>query len=71
MRSRSSCSYAATARGVKPLFTIARRLECLGGSVSSIDLRASIWSGSRSSSAVAPVSDEKVRQSFSTATTSS
>ena len=69
--SRSRPSYAATARGVKPRFTSARRRVCRGGSVSSIDLRASIASGSRSSSAVAPVSDEYVAVSLCTATRSS
>ena len=38
----------------------AQAASARGGSVSSIDLRASSWSGSRSSSAVAPVSDENV-----------
>ena len=58
-------------RGVKPLLTIARIRVCGGGSVSSIDLRASSSVGVRSWSDVPPSSLEYVSQSFETATTSS
>ena len=58
-------------RGVKPLLTSARSRVCGGGSVSSIDLRASTSSGVRSSSDVPPSSDEYVSQSFDTWTMSS
>jgi hypothetical protein len=52
-----------TARGVKPLETIARSWLWRGGSMSIIDLRASISSGLRSCSDVPPSSDENVSQS--------
>ena len=58
-------------RGVKPLLTIARMRVWAGGSVSSIDLRASSSAGVRSCSDVPPSSFENVSQSFETATTSS
>ncbi len=56
-----------TARGVKSRLTIARSALWGGGSMSSIDLRASSSSGPRSSSEVPPRSEEKVRQSLATA----
>ena len=46
--SRIRSSYALMTRGVKPLLTIARIRVCGGGSVSSIDFRASSSSGVRS-----------------------
>jgi hypothetical protein len=49
-----------TARGVKRLLISPRSWSWRGGSMSIIDLRASIWSGRRSSSEVPPISDENV-----------
>ena len=56
--------------GVNPLLTMARSRVWAGGSMSSIDLRASICSGVRSCSDVPPSSEEYLRQSFEAATTS-
>ena len=68
---RMRSSYVLTTRGVKPLLTSARRRVWAGGSVSSIDFRASTSSGVRSSSDVPPSSDEYASQSFDTWTMSS
>jgi hypothetical protein len=68
---RIRASYVLITRGVNPLLTIARIRVWAGGSVSSIDLRASSSAGVRSCSDVPPSSFEYVSQSFETATTSS
>ena len=61
MSSRICSSQTRTARGVKPRLTIRPRSSLWrGGSMSIIDLRASISSGSRSCSDVPPISEEKV-----------
>ena len=68
--SRSAVSYAFTARGVNGGPTSPRRRVCRGGSVSSIERRATIISSSRSSR-FAPCAEEYVFVSRETATTSS
>ena len=60
MTVRTPSSHTFTALGVKRLETILRSSSWRGGSMSIIDLRASIWSGSRSSSDVPPTSLENV-----------
>jgi hypothetical protein len=56
---RTLSSHTPTARGVKRRAISPRSSSWRGGSMSIIDLRASIWSSSRSSSEVPPISDEK------------
>ena len=54
---RTASSHTCTARGVKRRAISPRSSSWRGGSMSIIDLRASIWSGSRSSSEVPPSSE--------------
>ena len=70
-RPRIRSSYVLITRGVKPLLTSPRIRVCGGGSVSSIDFRASSSSSVRSWRDVPPSSLENVSQSFETETTSS
>ena len=68
---RTRSAYPATARRVNGWVTARRSAVCSGGSTSIIDLRASSASGSRSSSAEAPICEEYVSTSRETSTMSS
>ena len=69
--SRVACSYSATLPGVKAALTSRRSRVCSGGSVSSIDRRASSASGSRSKRSTCSAADENVAGSLEMATMSS